>query len=282
MFTENKLMRKADLHMHTNHSDGQHSVEELIKLCKSAGLDIISITDHDTISAINEAVEIGKEYGIEVIPGLEISSDFLDYDIHILAYFFDVNSKELEEYLNFFRAERYKRAIRIINRLNEIGLTITIEDVLEVAGNSTLGRPHIARAMVNKNLVSNFYEAFNKYIGNGCIAYEKKVHLSPQSACKIISDAGGLSFIAHPNNMPEDIIKILIESGIDGIEVIHPSHLSNKTEFFRGIVNEYFLLESGGSDFHGGDRDDVSNLGKYYISGAKVDAMRNHLMRNRA
>lgn len=275
-------MRKADLHLHTNKSDGQFSVEELIKLAKAAELDIISITDHDTIDAIQEAIEIGKHYGIEVIPGLEISSDFLDNEIHILAYFFDTNSKELEEYLNFFRAERFRRALRIIDKLNSIGLSLSIDDVLEVAGNSTIGRPHIAKAMVNKNLVSNYYEAFNKYIGNGCVAYERKVHLSPQSACKIINDVGGLSFIAHPNNMSEDIIKILIESGIDGIEVIHPSHLPHKVEFFRGIVNEYFLLESGGSDFHGGERNDLSNLGKYYISGAKVDAMRNYLMRNRA
>ncbi len=275
-------MRKADLHMHTNRSDGHYSVEELIKLAKSAGLDIISITDHDTISAVQEAMEIGKAFGIEVIPGLEISSDFLDYEVHILAYFFDINSKELEEYLNFFRAERYRRAIRIINKLNLLGLSITIDDVLEIAGNSSIGRPHIAKAMVERNIVSNFYEAFNKYIGNGCIAYERKVHLIPQSACKIISDAGGLSFIAHPNNMHEDIIKLLIESGIDGIEVVHPAHINHQTEYFRRIANEYFLLESGGSDFHGGDRNDSSNLGKYYISGAKVDAMRNFLMRNRA
>lgn len=276
------VMRRADLHIHTNRSDGQHNVEELIKLAKAANLDIISITDHDTTAAIKEAIEIGEMYGIEVIPGLEISSDFLDNEIHILAYFFDVNSQELEEYLNFFRTERYRRAVRIINKLNLIGQSITIEDVLEVAGNSSIGRPHIAKAMVNKNLVSNYYEAFNKFIGHGCVAYEKKVHLSPQSACKIISDAGGLSFIAHPNNMKEELIKILIDSGIDGIEVVHPSHSANKVEYFRGIANEYFLLESGGSDFHGGDRNDDSNLGKYYISSVKVDSMRNYLMRNRA
>lgn len=275
-------MRKADLHLHTNKSDGFCSVEEVIKLSKEAGLDIISITDHDTIDGVKEAIDIGKFYGIEVIPGLEISSDFLDTEIHILAYFFDTDSKELDEYLNFFRAERYKRAVRIINKLNSIGQSISFEDVLEVAGKSTIGRPHIAKAMVNKGLVSNYYEAFNKYIGNGCVAYEKKVHLSPQSACKIINDTGGLSFIAHPNNLSDEIIKMLIDSGIDGIETIHPSNLPNKTEYFRGIVNEYFLLECGGSDFHGGERNDLSNLGKYYVSGSKVDAMRNFLIRNRA
>jgi predicted metal-dependent phosphoesterase TrpH len=275
-------MKKADLHLHTNSSDGHYNVEEVIKLAKQAGLEIISITDHDTIDSIAEAIEIGKHYGLEVIPGLEISSEFLDTEIHILAYFIDIESKELREYLNFFRAERFKRAVRIINKLNSLGHPLSMDDVLEVAGNSTIGRPHIAKAMVNKGIVSNFYEAFSRFIGNGCVAYERKVHLSPQSACKIINDAGGLSFIAHPNNFDEEIIKMLIESGIDGIEVTHPSHLPYKIEYFRGIVNEYFLLESGGSDFHGGERNDISNLGKYYISSAKVDAMRKYLMKNRA
>ena len=127
-----------------------------------------------------------------------------------------------------------------------------MDDVLSQAKNSAIGRPHIAQAMLFKGFVGSFFEAFNKYIGNKGPAFEKKVHLSPQSACKIINDAGGLSFIAHPGKMPEHLIKELIEAGIDGIEVIHPSHTSNQTKYYRGIANEYFLLESGGSDFHGG------------------------------
>lgn len=275
-------MIKADLHIHTNYSDGQYSTEEVIKLAKSAGLDIISITDHDSVDAISEAIQLGRKYGIEVIPGLEISSDFLDNDVHILAYFIDHTSKELEEYLTFFRTERLKRANRIINKLNSIGFSISIEDVIKVAGGSSIGRPHIAKAMLEKNLVSNFYEAFNKYIGKGCIAYEKKVHLSPQSACKIINDAGGLSFLAHPNNMDDNLIQILIDSGIDGIEVFHPSHCYDRIKYFKGIVDEYFLLESGGSDFHGGDKNDESNLGKFFIPGSVVDNMRKYLIRNSA
>lgn len=275
-------MRKADLHMHTKHSDGSHSTEELILLAKEKGLEIISITDHDNISAIKEAIEIGEFYGIEVIPGLEISSDIRDFEVHILAYFFDPNSKELEEYLKFFRSERYKRAVRIIEKLNLLGFQITIDDVMEKAGDSAVGRPHIAQAMVQKEIVSNYYEAFYKFIGNGCPAYEKKIHLSPKSAFKIINDAGGLSFIAHPNNMPDTILKELIEDGVDGIEVIHPSHLPNRVKHFKGIVSEFFLLESGGSDFHGGERNDYSNLGNYFISSSKVDAMKNQLLRNTA
>jgi predicted metal-dependent phosphoesterase TrpH len=268
--------------MHTNYSDGQHTPEELIVKVKDAGIDVISITDHDTVDGIFEAVEAGKKYGVEVIPGLEISSDIRDREVHILAYFFDPTNKELEEYLRFFRAERIKRAIRIIEKLNALGLSLTLDDVMEIAKNSAVGRPHIAKAMVSKKLVSNYFEAFSKYIGNGCPAYERKVHVSPRSAFKIISDAGGLSFIAHPGPLPDVIMIELIEAGLDGIEVIHPSHLPHQVNHYRGIVNEYFLLESGGSDFHGGERNDYGNLGKYCIAYSKVEAMRKQIIRNSA
>ena len=276
------MNRKIDLHMHTSYSDGQHSPEELIIKAKEAGIDMISITDHDTVDGIEESIEIGKQYGVEIIPGLEISSDIRDREVHILGYFFDPNNRELEEYLKFFRAERIKRAARIAEKLNALGLEIKLDDILEVAKNSAVGRPHIAKAMVKKGLVSNYFEAFSKYIGNGCPAHERKVHLSPRSAFKIINDAGGLSFIAHPGNLPDAIMTELIEAGLDGIEVIHPSHLPHQVKHYRGIVNEYFLLESGGSDFHGGERNDYSNLGKYTVSTSKIDAMRKQLLRNSA
>ena len=273
---------KIDLHMHTYFSDGQHSPEELIVKVKEAEIDIVSITDHDTVDGIPEAVEAGRKYGVEVIPGLEISSDIRDREVHILAYFFDPGNKELEQYLKFFRAERIKRAIRIIEKLAALGLSIDIDDVMSIARNSAVGRPHIAKALVYKGLVSNYFEAFSKYIGNGCPAYEGKVHVSPRSAFKIISDAGGLSFIAHPGNLPDGIMVELIEAGLDGIEVVHPSHLPHQVKHYRGVVNEFFLLESGGSDFHGGERNDYSNLGKYTVSYSKIEAMRKQILRNTA
>lgn len=273
---------KVDLHMHTNYSDGQHTPEELISKVKDAGIDVVSITDHDTVDGIYEAAEAGKKYGVEVIPGLEISSDIRDREVHILAYFFDPANKELEEYLKFFRAERIKRAVRIIEKLNALGLSLTLDDVMAIAKNSAVGRPHIAKALVATGNVSNYFEAFSKYIGNGCPAYERKVHVSPRSAFKIISDAGGLSFIAHPGPLPDVIMIELIEAGLDGIEVVHPSHLPHQVNHYRGIVNEYFLLESGGSDFHGGERNDYGNLGKYSISYSKVEAMRKQIIRNSA
>ena len=276
------MTRKADLHIHTSHSDGFYSPKEIVLMAKDNGVDTISITDHDSHSAINEAAEFGKDLGIEVISGVEISSDIRDKEIHILAYFIEPENEEVERYLTFFREERKKRAVRIVNRLRAIGIPLTMDDVMEKASTSAIGRPHIAHALLEKGFVNSYFEAFNKYIGNGCPAFEKKVHLSPQSAVKIISDAGGLSFVAHPGNMPEDILKELIEAGIDGIEVYHPSHSPQHIKFYKGIVNEYFLLQSGGSDLHGGKREDEKNFGKFYADISAVEAMRNRLLKNTA
>jgi predicted metal-dependent phosphoesterase TrpH len=273
---------KVDLHTHTSYSDGFYSPAELIRKAKDAGIEYLGITDHDNVAGIEEATEAGKKLGVEVIPGLEISTDLRDKEIHILAYFIEPDNAELERYLKFFREERLKRAVRIVNKLKTLGIEILIDDVLEKAQNCAVGRPHIAQALLEKGHVKTYLEAFNKYIGNGSPAYEKKVHLSPQSAFKIISDAGGLSFIAHPGYMPEAILKELIIDGVDGIEVIHSSHSQNQIRFYRGIVNEYFLLESGGSDFHGGKREDNENLGKYYTSISVVEAMRQRLLKNTA
>jgi len=271
---------KTDLHMHTNFSDGFNSPESLIEKANNRDIKILSITDHDNTNGISEAVEFANKYGIDIIPGVEISSDIRDTEVHILGYFIDPKNPDLEHYLNFFREERYKRAIRMIKKLNVLGLNINIEDVMVFAKNSAVGRPHVAQALLAKGQVKSFFEAFYKFIGNHAPAYERKVHLSPQSAFKIISDAGGLSFIAHPGNMPEILIKELIDAGVDGIEVIHPSHSPEQVRFYRGIVNEYFLLESGGSDYHGGKREDDDNLGKFFTSSKVVETMKTRLVGN--
>ncbi len=273
---------KVDLHSHTNYSDGYYSPEELVHKAKDAGISILSITDHDSVNAIEKATKVGEKLGVQIIPGVEISSDLRGAEVHILGYFIDTENKELEHYLTFFREERVRRAARIVEKLNNLGFEITLDDVLEKAKNSAVGRPHIAQAMLEKKIVNTYFEAFNKYIKNGGPAYERKVHLSPQSAFKIISDAGGLSFIAHPAHMPESMIKELIDAGADGIEVIHPSHSRELVRFYRGIVNEYFLLESGGSDFHGGKREDDEKFGKFFTAPIVVDAMRTRLIKNSA
>ena len=273
---------KIDLHSHTNYSDGANSPRELVDKARKKGIEILSITDHDNLAAIEEATEYGKEVGMEIIPGVEISSDIMDREIHILGYFVEPGNFEIERYLKFFREERLKRADRIVKKLNLLGISLKLDDVLKIASNSAVGRPHIAQAMAEGGFINSYFEAFNKYIGNGCVAYEKKVHVSPRSAFKIINDAGGLAFIAHPGIMPEYILKELIEAGVDGIEVVHPSHSSQMVKFYKGIVNEYFLLESGGSDYHGGKREDENNLGKFFVHSSVVDAMRQRLLKNSA
>jgi 3',5'-nucleoside bisphosphate phosphatase len=266
-----------DLHTHTYCSDGSLSPLELIKNAKDAGLTTISITDHDSINAFQDAYVYGKEIGIEVIPGVEISTDLEDKEIHLLGYFINIEHDELTKYLSFFRDERFHRAKRIITKLRNLGLKISIDDVLDRAKNSAIGRPHIAHTMAEMGLVKNFFEAFEKYIGDYGPAYERKIHVSPHSALKLINEAGGLSFIAHPGFINESILLNFIKSGIDGIEVIHPQHNSSQIRFYRGIVNQYCLLESGGSDFHGGDKNDTGNLGKFTISQSALDAMKKML-----
>ena len=273
---------KIDLHMHTTYSDGFYSPTELVRKAHNAGLSVIALTDHDSINGIKEATIYGKELGVEVIPGLEISTDIDDKEIHLLAYFIDIDNEELQKYLSFFRDERYQRAKRIVRKLRNLGLSITLDDVLERANNCAIGRPHIAYTLVDLGLIGDYFEAFEKYIGDNGPAYERKIHVSPLSALKLINDAGGLCFIAHPGYMKESLLLNLIKAGIDGIEVIHPSHNENQISFYRGIVNQYCLLECGGSDFHGGKKADEQNLGKYFISPNHLEAMRKMLHKNSA
>lgn len=276
-----KMREKIDLHIHSTYSDGSRSPFEIIKKAKEAGISTISITDHDSINGIEGAMMYGKELGIEVIPGVEISTDIDDYEIHILGYFVDIYSEELQKYLSFFRQERHHRAKRMIKKLNDFGLNITLEDVEKKAKYSAIGRPHIANVMVELGICRNYYEAFEKYIGDNAPAYERKIHISPHSALKLISDAGGLSFIAHPGKIDESILFKLIEYGLDGIEVIHPSHTGEEVQFYRGIVNQYCLLESGGSDYHGGKKGDESNFGKFFIKHQQVLEMKNMLLKKK-
>ncbi|MCC6864771.1 MAG: PHP domain-containing protein [Ignavibacteria bacterium] len=274
---------KADLHTHTHYSDGYHSPEELIKHAKNSGLTHIAITDHDNVDSYFEASEYADKFGIELISGTEISAEHNGKETHILAYFIDHKNEELLQYLKNFRRERVKRAEKIVNKLNELGLAITFGDVIkQVKGNGSIGRPHIAIAMVENKFVNNYFDAFNKYIGDDKPAYVKKPNISAKDAISLINRCGGLSFIAHPGKSMRNNNALfeMIEFGVDGIEVIHPSHTEKDSEYFRNIANQYFLLESGGSDFHGGRINDVSILGKYFITISQITAMKNRLFKS--
>lgn len=269
---------KADLHMHTTHSDGAFTTEELLRRAKAVGLTTISITDHDNVGAIDAAIALGKTLGLEVVPGVELSSTVGEQDIHILGYFFNHKSQTLLDYLAFFRIERIRRAERIVGKLNDLNIPLKIESVMERAGDGSVGRPHIANALLEEGLTESYHEAFSKYIGFGKPAYQKKYQVSPQAAIELISSAGGLSFVAHPgNSIDEKVLLGLIKDGVDGIEVVHPSHSPERVSYYNGIVSEYFLLASGGSDFHGGKRNDNELLGHYFVPERQVEMMRRHL-----
>jgi predicted metal-dependent phosphoesterase TrpH len=271
---------KADLHTHTHYSDGVHSPEELILKVKEAGISCLAITDHDNVDSIEEAIELGKEHGVDIIPGAEISSDHKEKETHILAYFIDYKNEELLEHLKNVRRERMMRAEKIVKRLNEMEIPVQLSQVLKhVKGNASIGRPHIAIALVENNFIDNYYEVFNNYIGDDKPAYVKKPNISSFEAIKLINRSGGLSFIAHPGKNMRDSSSLfeLIEGGVDGIEVVHPSHNEFDIDYFRNIASQYFLLESGGSDFHGGKINDASLLGRYFIGGNKITAMKNRL-----
>jgi predicted metal-dependent phosphoesterase TrpH len=271
---------KADLHTHTHYSDGYHSPEELITLAKDAGLAYLAITDHDNVDAIDEAITIGRTHSIEIITGVEISAEHNGRETHILAYYFDHKNEELLDYLQNFRKERMKRAIKIVEKLNELDIPLQLDDVLSrVKGNASIGRPHIAIALAEGNFVNSYYDAFSKYIGDDKPAYVKKPNISSREAIELINRCGGLSFIAHPGKSlrNNNTLFELIEFGIDGIEVIHPSHNESDVQYFKEISSQYFLLESGGSDFHGGRINDVSILGRFYTAEQNLIAMKNRL-----
>lgn len=275
---EGHLGYQADLHTHTTKSDGALSPLELVEKATSCGLKIISITDHDTVNGLEEAIASGKTHGVEVIPGTELSATYKGMEIHILGYFIDHRRPKLLEALARFREARLQRIIRIVEKLNKMNIPVSIESVLENAQGASVGRPHVANALVSGGHASSYQQAFSKYIGEGRPAFEKKMEVTPEETVQLIADAGGLSFLAHPGrSIEEETLIHLINVGLDGIEVIHPSHTPQLVEHYRGIVNQYCLLESGGSDFHGGMKGDDQLFGQIGLPVEKVDIMRNRL-----
>ena len=272
---------RADLHTHTIHSDGTLTSTELVRKAKNVGLCALGITDHDSVNGIDEAIAAGKEQDVVLVPGIEMSTCLNDKEIHILGYFVNHHDQQLLESLEILRRERYKRAERIVKKLNSMNIPLKIEAVLDHAGNGAIGRPHIASAMVDEGHADSYQEVFGKYIGNGRPAYEKKLQCSPVEIIKLIAESGGLSFLAHPGTyLTEAELIQIIEAGIDGIEVVHPSQDNGLVEYYRGIVNHYYLLESGGSDYHGGMKNDDGLFGQVTDSAEAVDAMHRRLFLN--
>ena len=244
---------RVDLHMHSNFSDGVYSPSDLVDMAKENGLVAIALTDHDIVDGVSEAIEAGTKKGVEVLSGVELSCEFGGRDLHVLGYGVDPANEDFREMLHKFCETRFKRGIKIVEKLNALGMSIEPADVMAKSGKGALGRPHIAQAMVEGKHVASTQEAFDKYIADGGPAYVPKYKMDPTEAIGHIHGAGGLAFIAHPGVFIQKIDGLydLIAEGFDGVEVYHPTHNDEKREALKAIADEKGLLVSGGTDYHG-------------------------------
>jgi 3',5'-nucleoside bisphosphate phosphatase len=247
------LTRFADLHLHTFHSDGTRSPREVIDLARGHGLDIIAISDHDNVAAYFEIKPYADERGITLIPATELSCAHDGVDVHILAYAFDPFDERVDAYLRRFRDTRQRRGIAIVERLRELGMDIDVKRVEQLAAGGAMGRPHVARALVEAGYVSSVNEAFDKFLGTGKPGNVDKARFTIQEALMLIHGAHGLLSIAHPSLYPnaDRIVPDLLDAGIDAVEVFHPDVPPADRERFTNIAKFRGRFVTGGSDDHG-------------------------------
>jgi predicted metal-dependent phosphoesterase TrpH len=252
MQTETVSTKKyIDLHIHTLHSDGSSTVREVLELAAAKGLAAISITDHDCVDAYPMALEMGMELGIEVIPGVELSSEIEGADLHILGYFVDITNAAFNQKLNEMKEARILRAKKIVENLNNQGIDLRFETVLSMAGVGAIGRPHIAAAMLKEELVYSFREAFERYLGYGMPAYVEKLKMNPKEVFDLIKLAGGVPVLAHPGVTKIDsLIPDFINDGVMGIEAYHTEHGAIDQQKYIKIARKHGLAITGGSDYH--------------------------------
>ncbi len=276
--TLDKSEHYIDLHIHSSYSDGLLSPAEILDLAKQRGLKAISITDHDTVAATVSATEMAPTYGIEVIPGIEIGVAHAGCEVHLLGYFIDHASPALAEYAGLLMESREERARTIVRVLRQQGIHITYEMVMEKANGAPIGRPHIAQVLVEEGYVFSNYEAFDKYLGEKKSGDVPKLNIGLRRAVHMIKDAGGLAFLAHPATIEccQDVFKLLLSYGLDGIESIHPKHTPEQRRHFGYLAEHHHLLQSGGSDCHGGRHGSIA-LGTLPVPLSFLDAMTGRL-----
>jgi 3',5'-nucleoside bisphosphate phosphatase len=247
---------KVDLHIHTSASDGKYSAPEIVRKAREAGLNYIAICDHDSIEGILPAFSAARSYpGLQVLQGVEINTDIPAGELHVLGYLYDYNNQELQDHMLRLRQSRIERARKMVAKLRGIGLKIDFERVEELAAGGSLGRPHIAQALLEKGYINNFREAFTKYIGRDGPAYIERDKITPADAVRLIRKAGGIPVLAHPltteNN--EQLIIDLIPAGLMGIEVCYNGYTPEEINTLAAMAARHQLITTGGSDFHGLD-----------------------------
>jgi predicted metal-dependent phosphoesterase TrpH len=244
--------RLIDLHIHTNFSDGQNSPLEILDIVREKRLAAFAVCDHDNYGAVFEINKKLSDDDPEFLAGVELSAGKSGEDIHILGYGFDIDSKTFAAEIERFRENRNRRGAKMLKELKKLGIDIPMQMVRDIAGDSAIGRPHVAEALVKVGAVGHYNRAFSKYIGLDGPAYVPKENLPPRDAIALIHDAGGLAILAHPGI--SDVCRFIDEFadyGLDGIEIYHPSHDKAMRKSLKKTALRKELLMTGGSDFHG-------------------------------
>ena len=258
---------EADLHCHTTASDGLLTPSEVVELARRVGLKAVGITDHDTLRGWTEAEIAGQKWGVEVLRGIELNTDWQGTEVHILGYELDAESPNLIKRLDFLRQAREARMTEIVERLRALNIPIGVEDVRRFASGESVGRPHVAQALIALGYARSVKDAFEKYIGQGAPAYVPRYKLSPEEGIALVCEASGVAVLAHPG--VHDLQRGIpgwVECGLRGIEVSHSEHSPEDELYYRRLAEEYNLIITGGSDFHGEKRKPGVNLGGWGVS----------------
>lgn len=241
----------VDLHSHSTASDGSRSPTAVVTAAKAAGLSAIALTDHDTMAGVAEAVAAGEQLGLRVVPGVELSAIDDDREVHLLGLHVH-RANVLDDALRTFRESRQVRAQQIVSKLNELGVAVTFDEVLARAGDAAIGRPHLARVLIEGGWARDSRDAFDRYLGAGRPAYVPKHRLSVADAVALVHAGGGLAVLAHPGgDGRREIIERFVDVGLDGLEVRHPGHNSEDINRLAALTAFFGLVPSGGSDWHG-------------------------------
>lgn len=270
----------ADLHTHSTASDGHLSPARIVYLAGEKGLAALGITDHDTVSGLDEALATGQEIGLPVLAGIELSTEWEGQEIHLLGYGLDWHQKDLLAFLAAMRRARYQRSLKIIARLRDLGYDLQMADVEQEVRGEAMGRPHIAAAMVHKGYLPSVDAAFKTLLERGRPAYVPRTRVPPARAIEIILKARGLPVLAHPGLSRVDaLIPGLVAAGLQGLEVYYPYHDAAATARYRQIAVTYDLVVTGGSDFHGRPGDSHADLGACTIDTAALERLAERLQK---
>lgn len=268
-------MTKGDFHLHSTASDGVHTPTWVMDAAARAGIQVLSLTDHDSTEGLAEAGLAASRLGLRLIPGLELSTDLGKADVHLLAYGFDRNGSKLQDFLAAQREGRLGRTRTIVEILRANGMPIELKRVLEIAGEATVGRPHVARALLERHHVASVQEAFDLWLGNGKPADVNREKLEPADAIRLIHDNGGVVFVGHPvfisDNYPA-AVEQLAAWGVDGVETYYKHYDAETVAAHAALAARLGLATSGGSDYHGLGNPDDREIGDIPFGDDHVDA----------